>query len=88
MTYFHNPSHKYGKLSPRGKKCIFIRYSEYSKGYMFIGKYEDGTVIELESQDVTFLKDDFPRMGEIDKDLHLYEIMNADIRWTRIAIDA
>ena len=55
---------------------------------MFIGEPKDRTVTELESQDVTFLKDDFPRMGEIDKDLHLYEIMNADIRWTRIAIDA
>ena len=41
MAYVHNTSHKYGKLSPRGKKCIFIRYSEHSKGYMFIGEHED-----------------------------------------------
>ena len=88
MTHVHNLSHKYEKLGHRGRKCIFIKYSEHSKGYVFIGEPKDRTVTELESQDVTFLKDDFPRMGEIDKDLHLYEIMNADIRWTRIAIDA
>ena len=27
-----------------------------------------------------FLKDDFPRTGEIDRDLHFYEIMDPDIR--------
>ena len=31
MTYVHSPSHKYGKLGHRGRKCIFIRYSEHSK---------------------------------------------------------
>ena len=30
-TYVHNVSHEYGKLDPKGKKCIFIRYSESSK---------------------------------------------------------
>ncbi|KAF7814540.1 zf-CCHC domain-containing protein/rve domain-containing protein/RVT_2 domain-containing protein/gag_pre-integrs domain-containing protein/UBN2_2 domain-containing protein [Senna tora] len=35
-AYIHDNSHKYGKLGPRGKKCIFIRYSEQSKGYVFI----------------------------------------------------
>ena len=43
-------------------------------GYVFISEHEDGTVTELESQDVTFLEGDFPCMGEIDRDLHLYEI--------------
>ena len=74
VAYVHNFSHKYGKLGHRGRKCIFIRYSEYSKGYVFISEHEDGTVTELESQDVTFLEGDFPCMGEIDRDLHLYEI--------------
>lgn len=32
MAYVLDPSHKYGKLGPRGKKCIFIRYSDVSKG--------------------------------------------------------
>ncbi len=31
--FVHDTSYKYGKLGPRGKKCIFIRYSEHSKGY-------------------------------------------------------
>ena len=48
MAYVHNPSHKYGKLSPRGTKYIFIRYNEHSKGYVFIGEHKDGIVIELE----------------------------------------
>ena len=72
MAYVHNPSDKYGKLGHSGRKCIFIRYSEHSKGYVFIGEHEDGTVIELESQDVTFLEDYFPHASEIDRDLHLY----------------
>ena len=80
MAYVHNPSHKYGKLGHREGKCIFIRYNEHSKWYVFIGEHEDGIVIELESRDVTFLEDDFPRTGEIDRDLHFYEIMDPDIR--------
>ena len=82
VAYVHNPSHKYGKLGPRGRKCVFIRYSEHSKGYVFIGEHEDGIVTELESWDATFLKDDFPCTGEIDRDLHFYEIMDPDIRST------
>ncbi|KAF7811806.1 uncharacterized protein G2W53_032782 [Senna tora] len=50
-VYIHDNSHKYGKLGPRGKTCIFIRYSEQSKGYVFIGENEDGTVTEIESRD-------------------------------------
>ena len=43
-TYVHNSSHKYGKLGPIGKKSIFIRYSEHSKGHVFIGENESGSV--------------------------------------------
>ena len=49
---------------------------------MFIGEHDDGTITELESEDDTFLEDDFPRIGEIDRDLHLYEMMDPDIRST------
>ena len=28
IRYVHNTSHRHGKLGPKGKKCIFIRYSE------------------------------------------------------------
>ena len=41
MAYVHNPSHKYEKLGHRGRKCIFIRYNEHSKGYVFIGEHEE-----------------------------------------------
>ena len=30
-TYVYESAHQYGKLGPRGKKSIFIRYSEHSK---------------------------------------------------------
>ena len=82
MAFVHNPSHKYRKLSPKERKCIFIRYNEHSKGYVFIGKYEDGTVIELESQDVTFLKDDYPCTGEIDRDLLFFLMIRRPPRST------
>ena len=72
-AYVHDSSHKYGKLGPRGKKSIFIRYSEHSKGYVFIGEQERGSVTEFESRDVTFLENEFPKKGEIGQDLSLYE---------------
>ena len=46
---------------------------------MFIGEYEVGIVTKLKSRDVTFLEDDFPRIGEIDRDLHLYEMIDLNI---------
>ena len=46
---------------------------------MFIGEYEVGIVTKLKSRDVKFLEDDFPRIGEIDRDLHLYEMIDLNI---------
>ena len=46
---------------------------------MFIGEHEDGKVTELESRDATFLEEDFPCMGEIERDLHLYDMMDLGI---------
>ena len=43
-TYIHNTSHEYGKLGPRGKNCIFIRYSEFSKGYVFFEEDMTGRI--------------------------------------------
>jgi len=31
--YVRNPTHKHGKLGPRGTKMVFIRYPAQSKGY-------------------------------------------------------
>ena len=74
-TYVHNSSHKYGKLDPRGKKSIFIRYYEQSKLYVFIGELEGGNITEFESRDVTFLENDFPKQGQVGKGLLLYELL-------------
>ncbi|XP_028059899.1 uncharacterized protein LOC114263534 [Camellia sinensis] len=73
-AYIHNASQKFGKLGPTGKKYIFIRYSEHSKGYVFIGEHSDGSVIEIESQDVDFLEEDFSSKGEVTKDVELYKM--------------
>ncbi|CAA7035581.1 unnamed protein product [Microthlaspi erraticum] len=75
-AYVRDTSHPHGKLGPRGKKCIFIRYSEQSKGYVLIGEHLDGSITEIESRDVTFLENDFPKRGEIDRELHLEEILD------------
>ena len=71
-AYIHDTSHKYGKLGPRGKKFIFIRY--YSKGFVFIGEDFCGRITEIESRDVTFLEDQFLVKDDVDKSHHLYEI--------------
>ena len=76
IGYVHNTSHRYGKLVPRGKKCIFIRYYEHSKGYVLIGEQLDGSVTELESRDVDFIESEFPNIGEVEKNLTLYEMMD------------
>ncbi|XP_071704835.1 uncharacterized protein [Rutidosis leptorrhynchoides] len=61
------------KTGPRGKKCVFIRYSEQSKGYVFLGEHESGSITEFESRDVTFLENEFPKQGDLDKDWSLFE---------------
>lgn len=75
-AYVKDSFTKFGKLGPKGKKCIFIRYSEHSKGYVFIGELEDGSVREIES--VTFLENDFPKKGEVKNSEPLYEMSNSD----------
>ena len=61
-------------MGPRGKKSIFIRYSEHSKGHVFIGENESGNVIEFESRDATFLENEFPRRGDVNQDLSLFKM--------------
>ena len=78
-TYVHNVSHEYRKLGPKGKKCIFIIYSESSKGYIFLRDDINGSVTEIESRDVIFLEEDFPGLGEIDRDTHFYEMEDLEV---------
>ena len=77
--YVYNTSHRYRKLGPRGKKCIFIRYSEHSKGYVLIGEQPDGSMTELESRDVDFIESEFPNIGEVEKNLTFYEMMDQEV---------
>ena len=72
-AYIHNTSQEYEKLGLRGKKCIFIRYSDIFKGYVFLGEDMIGRVTEFESRDVIFLEEDFPKRGEINGDFRLYK---------------
>ena len=62
-AYDHNNSHQYGKLGPRGKKCILIRYFKLSKRFVFVGEEADEKVTEIESRDVVFLEEDYPTRG-------------------------
>ena len=73
-AYVHNASHEHGKLGPRGKKCIFVRYSEHSKDYVFVGEQADGTISEIESRDADFLEMDFPNRGDVSKEMNFYEM--------------
>ena len=65
-------------MGPRRKKSIFIRYSEHSKGHVFIGENESGSVIEFESRDTMLLENEFPRRCDIDQDLSLFEMEDQD----------
>ena len=76
--YVHNTSHKFGKLGPRARKHIFIRYSESSKGYVMYGEHPDGGMTEIESRDVEFLEKDFPSTSNTKEDLELYELKDTE----------
>ena len=73
-VYAHDFSYKYEKLGLQGKECIFIRYLEHSKGYVFIGEKKDGIVIEIESRDAIFSENEFPSKGEINRSIPFREV--------------
>ena len=54
-AYVHNNSHQYRKLGSKGNKCIFIRYYELFKWFVFVGEEANRKVTEFESRDVVFL---------------------------------
>jgi len=70
----HNPTHKHGKLGPTATKMVFIKNPAHSKGYVMYGEHPNGEMIEIESRTVNFLEDKYPSIGEIKKDLELYEL--------------
>jgi len=62
-AYIKDCFDEFGKLSAKGKKCIFMRYSRHSKGYVFIDELEDENITEIVSRDVIFLENDFSKNG-------------------------
>uniref|UniRef100_A0A2N9F135 CCHC-type domain-containing protein n=1 Tax=Fagus sylvatica TaxID=28930 RepID=A0A2N9F135_FAGSY len=72
--FVHSTAHKYGKLGPRARKHIFIRYSDSSKGYVMYGEHPNGGMTEIESRDIDFIETDFPSIGDANRDLDLYEL--------------
>ncbi|WCJ29450.1 Retrovirus-related Pol polyprotein from transposon TNT 1-94 [Euphorbia peplus] len=77
-VFAHDTSSKFGKLGPRGKKCVFIRYPEVSKGYVLVGENAEGRVTEIESRDVVFLENEFPAIGQVDRDQPLFEELDSN----------
>ena len=61
---------------------------ESSKVYIFLGEDINGSVTEIESQDVVFLEEDFPGRGEIDRDTHFYEMEDPVVGEGVIIIDS
>jgi len=72
--YVHSPTRKHGKLRPKATKLVFIRYPEYSKGYVMYSEHPNGGMTEVDSLNVEFLEDEFPSIGEIKNDLALFEL--------------
>ena len=74
IGYVHHSFLKLGKLDPKANKCVFIRYPGYSKRYVMYGEHSNGWLIEIESCDIDFLKNDFPTISEVKGSLDLYEL--------------
>ena len=62
------------KIRSKRKKVYLYKIPEHLKGYMFIGEYPDEEITKIESQNVTFLKNEFPSSDKIDKEIQLYEL--------------
>lgn len=76
--YVHNSTHKYGKFSSRATKMVFIRYPEYSKGYVMFGEHPNGGMTKIDSRYVEFLEDELPSVGKIKNNLKLYKLQPDD----------
>ena len=72
--YAYNPTHKHRKLGPRATKMVFIRYPVQSKGYVMYGEHPNGGMTEIDSRNVDFLEDECPTIGEVKKDVELFEL--------------
>lgn len=78
IVFVHDSSYKFEKYTPKGRKYIFVRYLEHSKGYVFIDEQYNKSITKIESTDITFLKKIFPNRVEIYKSTLLYETEEID----------
>ena len=53
---------------------MFIRYPAQFKGYVMYGEHPNGGMIKIDSRNVDFLEDEFPTIGEVKKDVKLFEL--------------
>jgi len=73
-TYVHNTKSEFGKLGPKGKKCVFLRYCEHSKGYVFADLEEGSKRAEFDSRDAIFLENEFLRKENVTTGVSFYEM--------------
>lgn len=78
VGFVHDTYHKYRKLGPKRRKCIFIRHSKQSKGYELIGEQSNISLTEIGSRDVDFIEYEFPCRGEVNRSLELHEIVGQE----------
>lgn len=74
IAFVHDLSSKFDKFDLRDKKCIFIKYPEHFKGYVFIDKKAHVNISKLKSRNFTFLQNDFAQRGDITSDSDIFDI--------------
>jgi len=78
-AYVHNTKSEFGKLGPKGKKCVFLRYCEHSKGYVFADLEEGSKRAEFDSRDAIFLENEFPRKENVNTGVSFYEMSESQV---------
>jgi len=53
---------------------VFIKYCAQSKDYVMYEEHPNGGMIGIDFRNVDFFKDEFPTIGEIKKDVELFEL--------------
>jgi len=53
---------------------VFIRYPTQSKGYVIYREHPNRGMTEIDFHNVDILEDKFPTIGEVKKDVELFEL--------------
>jgi len=53
---------------------VFIRYPAQFKRYVMYGEHPNSGMTDIDSHNVDFLEDEFPTIGEVKKDIELFEL--------------